>query len=931
MAQPIWTTPSDLGSFVSGTAVSILLIARPIQPAISVTYNVVTGSLPAGLTLDSTTGFITGTSTVIVTSTVTFIVIATDNLGNNTSRTFSIRMVYQPAQPIWNTTSGSIGSYPSLISMSYQLSASAVLPSTSIIYTLLSGTLPVGLSLSNLGLISGTPALVTSNITNAFSIRATDNLGNIRDRTFSLSISGSAIPQFTTPNGSLINTYPTGGTIDSVWVSIPITYSNPSIDNPVIVQLRDGVLPPGLEIDLLGTIRGYAKPPVINITNPSVNTIGLATSSVNNTITVISTGGFTIGRPIIFSGTTFSNIVVDQEYYVKTITSSSTFTISETQNGDVFSLDTATGFMNVTLPATVTGTPTIRTYNFTLELSSPLGGDTGSYSITVVNQNTPTSQGGPGNTPNTRIPVILNARPLTYRLNDSDIYYGYYVTPPVAPSQNAFIGNFQSGNYFAFKIIGHDFDNNDIAYEFTDLPTGLDGLTGNTQTGWITGTPTLSDRGIESYNFGISVYKTGNPDLEDPPTVFNFTYNLEKDITGRIIWISDSDLGQIFNGNLSNLVVKAESDVELEYALVSGEGVLPPNLTLSSDGEIIGRVADQPTSTLLEQGASTEFTFTVEASSPLYSAVVSYKTFTITVLQEVSQPTDTLYIQALPSINDRQILATLLDNEELIPSIALYRPNDQYFGKATSVIYEHAYGIYASNIEEYLVAVTRNHYWRNITLGELKTAVAKNDAGEIIYEVVYSEVIDNLVNPQGVSIQEEIYWPRPIDLGLGPWYTSITDIYTSYNELLPPGYYTSRTPGYARVLYPNSLYNMRNRVAQVLEQVTQSTLLPLWMTSQQSNGSTLGYTQAWVICYTKPNVSDLIKANIEANWPYTLNQINFQIDRFSVDKSATYSFDNVTGTWDELPGAVPTPDPLNSENFYVLFPRKTILPDDTQY
>jgi hypothetical protein len=517
------------------------------------------------------------------------------------------------------------------------------------------------------------------------------------------------------------------------------------------------------------------------------------------------------------------------------------------------------------------------------------------------------------------------------------------------------MGNFQSGNYFAFKIIGHDFDNNDITYEFTSLPSSL---TGNTQTGWITGTPTLSTRGISSYNFGVSVYKTGNPNLEDPPTVFNFTYNLEKDITGRIIWISDSNLGQIFNGNLSNLVVKAESDVELEYALVSGEGVLPPNLTLSSDGEIIGRVADQPTSTLLAQGATTTFSFTVLAysagttnttagnfvisqtyiinnlgtttqlewntiagtssityvvgstfvcatigtgSGAAYPIITSSsKSFTLTVLQEFSQPTDTLYIQALPSINDRQILASLLDNEELIPSIALYRANDQNFGKATSVIYEHAYGIYASNIEEYLVAVTRNHYWRNITLGELKTAVAKNDAGEIIYEVVYSEVIDNLVNPQGTSIQEEIYWPRPIDLN----------------------------PGTIRVLYPNSLYNMRSRVAQVLGQVTQSTLLPLWMTSQQANGSTLGYTQAWVICYTKPGVSDLIKANIEANWPYTLNQINFQIDRFSVDKSATYSFDNITGTWDELPGAVPTPDPLNSENLYVLFPRKTILPGD---
>jgi hypothetical protein len=44
----------------------------------------------------------------------------------------------------------------------------------------------------------------------------------------------------------------------------------------------------------------------------------------------------------------------------------------------------------------------------------------------------------------------------------------------------------------------------------------------------------------------------------------------------------------------------------------------------------------------------------------------------------------------------------------------------------------------------------------------------------------------------------------------------------------------------------------------------------------------------------------------------------------------TYNYDNVTETWDELPSATPTPDPLNSEDFYVLFPRKTILPNETQ-
>jgi hypothetical protein len=830
------------------------------------------------------------------------------------------------AQPVWNTTAGLIGSYPALLTMLYQLSASAVSPATTVTYTLLSGELPNGLTVNSTGLISGTPTLVTSNTTSVFAIRATDNLGNIRDRTFSLTVSGSAIPQFTTPNGSLINTYPTGGTIDSVWVSIPVTYSNPDTNNPVIVQVKEGTLPPGLEIDLLGNIRGYASPPTITITTPSISTNVSGTAETTNLITVISTLGFTVGRPIVFSGTQFGNINAGQQYYIRAIPSATTFTISETQNGDVVSLTTATGFMIANLPAISTGSPTIRTYNFTLELTSPLGGDTGSYSITVVNQNTPTSQGGPGNVPNTRYPVVLNTRPLTYKLTDSDPYYGYYILPPIAPSQSAFMGNFQSGEYFAFKIIGYDFDSNTIGYDFADLPPGL---SGDVNTGWVTGTPTLSSTGVSNYNFSVSVYKIGKPQYASP--FFNFAYNLEKDITSTIVWLSDSNLGQIFNGTISTYAVKAASDVTLSYRLTSGS--LPPNLSISSNGEIIGRVADQPTNTLLEQGATTEFTFTVQAYSTIYPAIGSSKTFTITVLQQFSQPTDTLYIEATPSISDRQILASLLNNETLIPTEALYRSNDQYFGKATSVIYEHAYGIYASDIEEYLTAVTQNHYWRNITLGELKTAVAKNDAGEIIYEVVYSEVIDNLVNPSGVSIQQQIYWPRPIDLQLGPWYTSITDIFTSYNKELLPGYYTSRSPGYVRLLYPNSLYNMRNRVAQIVGQVTQSTLLPLWMTSQQANGSTLGYTQAWVICYTKPGFANGIKEKIETIWPYTLNQINFQIDRFSVDKSMTYDYNNTTNppSWDELPSATPAPDPLNSEDFYVLFPRKTILPIQSQY
>jgi Putative Ig domain len=837
------------------------------------------------------------------------------------------------SQPIWNTPAGSIGTFPYDNLAVFPLSASPVLPATSISsYVLLAGVLPTGMTLNTTtGVISGIPTLVLGDNINTFTIRVTDNLGNLRDRTFTMTISGTAIPYFNTPAGILLSTQ------DSIWTQINIEYTNPDPANEVIVELQEGVLPPGLELSTKGLIQGYPEPPVINTTLPAISTVGFSTDATTGYIYVLSINGITPGRLVTFT-TPIGGILAGVTYYVKTVnTDLSAFTISSTQNGVTFPVTTATGGMTISIPSVSVGQPTIRTYNFVLRLASLLGGNTSSYSITVINQQTPVSQGGPGRTPNTRLPTLLNTRPTTINISDSDPYYGYYILPPVAPSSFAQIGTILSDDNFAFKMLGYDFDGNPLQYLFSNLPSWL---SGDSNTGWLTGTPTLANPGINSYSFNVSVRKTGNPSITSPN--FNFALNVSKDVTGVINWTTPSDLGTIYNEVVSTLRVRATSDVPLEYRITSGS--LPPNLELLSNGEITGFVATQPTGEFLNVGDSTDFTCTIQAYSTKYVVVESSRTFTLKVLQEFGQPTDILYIKATPSIQDRNIIESLLTDETLIPTESLYRPNDIYFGKATSVIYEHAYGIYASDIDQYIAAVTKNHYWRNITLGELKTAVAKNDAGEIIYEVVYSEVIDNLVNPSGISVPSDIYWPRPINLDLGPWYTSVTDVFTSYENLLGQEYYTSLSPGYAQALYPNSLFNMRNRVANInypvvtdppspLGQEYNSKLLPLWMTSQQSNGSTLGYTPAWVICYTKPYLANSIKDKINTQWPYTLNQINFNIDRFSVNKSATYDYDNNLNppAWTGLPSGQPVPDPLDSKDFYVLFPRQTILPDKTQY
>lgn len=834
-------------------------------------------------------------------------------------------------QPVWNTQSGSIGTFPALVPVNFQLLAEPVLPATTLTYAIISGSLSSGLSMSNTGLITGTPAIVTDATTSQFVVRVTDNLGNIKDRTFSTTISGAAKPEITTPAGTLISVE------DSTWVELPIEFTNPPPGAAIRFRLTEGSLPPGLEINENGIIRGYAEPPIARFNLSLVTTNAIATSS--NTIVCTSTNGFAEGRPVVFSGTVFGGVTAGETYYVKSVINETTFTISTTVNGPIYSLSDDSGDMNVTLPTVSVGQPTIQTYSFSIRLESVLGDDLQAYSIQVINQNTPQSRGGPGKPADTRPPTIYNTRPPTYDIENDVLNYSYYILPKSGggltfpPSTSAPIGTIASDNYFSFKILGHDFEGSELRYVFSDLPLGL---VGDQTTGWVTGTPIIANNSVSEFSFDVEVQKKDKTNITSD--IFNFSFRIANDITGDITWLSPQNLGELLNGTVSLSKIEAESDVELQYRVVNGE--LPPNLTLLSNGEISGVTAFQPKDFLLQPNQVATFNFTVQAFSPTLSAVRAEREFTLSVRNLYTQPTETLYIKCAPSLQDRELLDSLLNDTSLIPEEYLYRPEDPNFGKAQSVIYEHAYGIFASDFEEYVQAVTKNHYWRKITLGEIKTAVARDDDNNIIYEVVYSEVIDNLVNPKNESVSKRIVWPRFIDLNKGPWYTSVTDIYTSYGEIDGvPTYYTSLTPGFVRTLYPNSLQNMRDQVGTELGQEFNFRILPKWMTSQQRDGSTLGFTPAWVIAYTKPGFSETVRSNIINNWkdflgdPNKLNQINFTIDRFTVDKSATYDYDKSVSppAWLGLPSASPTPVPKDQNDLYVLFPRKTILPSDIEF
>jgi hypothetical protein len=268
-------------------------------------------------------------------------------------------------------------------------------------------------------------------------------------------------------------------------------------------------------------------------------------------------------------------------------------------------------------------------------------------------------------------------------------------------------------------------------------------------------------------------------------------------------------------------------------------------------------------------GSGAEFTVIMEVTGAR-DAISVFKTFTVRMYRAYNYPYQNLYVLAMPPANNRLLINELLDNEEIFVPEYIYRPSDANFGKSTQVKYEHAYGLRPETTDTYVSSLYLNHYWKNLVLGSIETAQALDAAGNIIYEVVYSRIIDNLVNAAGESVSKIVNLPY-----------AITDPGDGSTQLVQ--------------VYPNSLINMRDQVIDVVGQI--STKLPLWMSSKQINGRVLGFTPSWVICYTQPGRSAQIAYYISEYFSQQLNSVDFKVDRYVLDRVLSKNWDTETQQW----------------------------------
>ena len=226
----------------------------------------------------------------------------------------------------------------------------------------------------------------------------------------------------------------------------------------------------------------------------------------------------------------------------------------------------------------------------------------------------------------------------------------------------------------------------------------------------------------------------------------------------------------------------------------------------------------------------------------------------------------------------------MLDNQDIFDPDWIYRSDDPNFGKSTSVKYQHAFGLYSSSLDDYVTAMQLNHYRRDLTLGEIKTAQALDLDGNVIYEVVYSEISNILTNSEGESVSLAVTLDNPAVIN-GTTYTTV---------------------------YPASLLNMQTRLINQTGQFGE--VLPDWMKSKQEDGTVLGFTPAWVIAYAKPGRAKQIAYNIKEKFTGKLNTIDFTIDRYTIDRRSSQHWNYTSEEW--LTGAETSFDESGTETLF---------------
>ncbi|MDI1313050.1 putative Ig domain-containing protein, partial [Prosthecobacter sp.] len=262
------------------------------------TWNVASGSLPSGLTLNASTGLISGTPTS--SSTFTFTLRATDNLGYYGTQAYTVK----PCSAITLSPSTLASS---IVNSAYSQTVSASGGTSPYVFEVSSGALPAGLTLNtSTGVISGQP---TSTTAASFTLAVTDANGCSALRAYSMTPASTDFgdnSDLGNASSTVLSTLKIGALTDAE--ATATTNGSATGDDITGSDDEDGVTVPA------SIMQGSSTTVTVNVTNTSgssaflnawidYNQNGLLTDSGEQiaTNTVISNGTSNSNKTITFT------------------------------------------------------------------------------------------------------------------------------------------------------------------------------------------------------------------------------------------------------------------------------------------------------------------------------------------------------------------------------------------------------------------------------------------------------------------------------------------------------------------------------------------------------------------------------------------------------------------------------------------------------
>lgn len=853
---------------------------------------------------------------------------------------------------VWTQASGSsLGTFQENTSHEIALPIST---STGITFRVISGTLPPGFRLiSNEAKITGSAYQVPRPTIFEFCIRASSTAG-ISDRTFKITIEGFSSPEFVTPAGPLdVFTPNQYFVLDSTYVDFQIeaidTYTPAISDIKYFIASGDGELPPGLTLSPTGRIRGLVAP---------AYTITPLDGDGSYDNTYYDTVAFDFGqRPsngydsYIYDTVTFDFSIpgrapkkLNRNYgFTVTITDGSA---TSTRSYSIFVVgdDYFRADNSVIRDGTGLFTADITYLRAPIWLtSSDLGAYRANNYVTLVLDTYDTSNVFYNlDDVNAEIPIIAVKKTLS-----DNVAGGYNITVRITNEVPTY------GQWVSFEnllagvtSIKHQINNvvslGNSEYRITvvqalevDIPNALlfysgslsklpDGLNFDTQTAELYGIVPYQPAITKEFKFTVTAYRISDKgEYARTPRVFSV--KIFGEIESFINWVTPSDLGTANANFVSTLKVEAVSTITTStilYTVISGR--LPPGLTLSLDGEIVGKINQYPavgragltyfdlesSATSFDGGATSfdrDYQFTVEAQDQLvYSATT--RTFKINVDTPNQLVFSSIVAKPYLKLEQRAFWQDFINDTTVFTPSSIYRPNDVNFGLQTKLSMMIYAGIETTDAAKYISAMGLNHKRKRFNFGNVKkaTAVIPGTRTEV-YEVIYVEMIDPL-EPNGKRLPNKItYSPRN-----NPITTDRTDDFyqsgyatpnaTKETRMGQDGLNTGRldpvllsidSEGYisnylSESYFPNSITNWRERLKYWQDDsgngfARERNYLPLWMRSIQPGGNQeLDFQLAVPLCYCKVGTADDILLNIKFSG-FDFKLLDYTVDRYTID------------------------------------------------